>query len=186
MGAVTHSHARPKTAVVVLNTAVALLIVATFVAGIYRQRSGANEMARYGFVPVPFGDDLAQVLRVGARNIILAVVLTFGAVAELRRQKLAAVLNPLVYSLMTVTVIWDAISAALSPRDFESALALILSVPLALPPIIGLVLYRREIAGNCSRLHGLLRRRGHRPGSSGVTGHSGNPGNPGNQGTDGT
>jgi len=172
MGAVTPSTTRPKAAVVVLNTAIALLIVATFVAGIYRERSGASEMARYGSVPVPFGDDLVQILRVGARNIILAVVLAFGAVAELRRQKLASALNPLVYSLMTATVIWDAISAALSPRNFESGLALVLSVPMALPPAIGLVLYRREVAGNCRRLYGLLRRRGHRPGSSGVTGHS--------------
>jgi len=179
MGPVTPSRTRPKIAVVVLNATVALLIVATIVVAIYRGRRGANEMARYGFVPVPFGEDLVQMLRMAVPDIVLAIILACGAAAELRRQKLAAVLNPLVYSLMMVVVVWGAISAALSPRDFESALALILAVPSALPPIIGLVLYRREIASNWRGFSGLPKE-GPRSGRK-----SGNPGT-GNPGTGGT
>jgi hypothetical protein len=172
MGAVTPSTNRPKTAVVVLNTALALFIVGALGAGIYRERSDLDVLARYGSVPTPLGDYLVQTLRMEARDIVLVIVLACGAIAELRRRKLAAVLNPLVYSLLMAGVIWIAVSVALSPFDSESLIALIVSVPLALPAIIGLALYRREIAGNCSRLHGLLRRRGHHPGSSGVTGRS--------------
>ncbi len=107
--------------------------------------------------PAPFtAADLIQAVRESAYNLAAAILLAWGAVAELRSRKEAAVLNPLIYAVSIMTATAGTVSAYRG-TEFILWLVLVSDLLFLLVPAIGLMLYRCEIGKTLGRLRNAAR-----------------------------
>jgi len=148
--------------VVLCNMVLVLSISYVTVGGLIESRTFVGQLARYGFTANPFWTDLLGIARLKWFDLLCASGLTWGAIAEVRRSRSAAIVNPLIYAAQVAITL----TYALRPGsgDYIPPLALAVAVVFGVVPAIGLFLYRGE-------LHQLIFRRGRAssdPGRSGA------------------